>query len=129
MNLTPGYHVYLKDCELPEGFRKMSITQFLRFINTEQIPPKNVAIFGLDALLISSENPRECVKYILSKLRNANRQFRKNNNTILFIPQNDLYENSDIYCKIENKKVSISAVFGSRLQIADVGHYYAEFEF
>lgn len=129
MSLTQGYNLYLKECKLPEGFSKMSIIQFLRFIETEQTPPPNAAIFGLDTLLISSDNPRECVRYIMSKLRMANKSFRKNNNTFLFIPQNDLYENSDIYCKVENKKVSISAVFASRLQISDVGVYHAEFEF
>ena len=70
------------------------------------------------------------MKYIekdfqIEKLNEIARQ----ENTFLFVPQSRLYENSDIYCKIGEKRVSISPVFAGRLQISDVGVYHADFEF
>ena len=57
-------------------------------------------------------------------------RFREQENTFMFIPQNGLYGNDAIYCKVGEKRVNISPVFASRLQISDAGGYYhADFEF
>jgi len=129
MKFTSGYNLLLNIEDVPEGFRKMSIIQLLRDVKGDRNIPKDVAVVGLDTLLISSENSRESTKYLTAMLRSNNKRFREQENTFLFIPQNELYENSDIYCKIGEKRVSISPVFASRLQISDVGVYHADFEF
>lgn len=55
--------------------------------------------------------------------------FREKNMVFVFIPQKGLYENSDVYCKSGEKKVSISDLFASRLQILNEKVYHADFEF
>ena len=129
MRFMSGYNLLLNIEDVPDGFRKMSIIQLLRDMRGDRNIPKDVAVVGLDTLLISSENSRESTKYLTAMLRTNNKRFREQENTFLFIPQNELYENSDIYCKIGEKQVSISPVFASRLQILDVGIYHADFEF
>lgn len=129
MTFTSGYNVALKEMDIPEGFKKMSIIQFLRNIKDRKPFPEKTAVVGLDILLSASEYSRENVKYIMSKLRIGNKIFREENTVFVFIPQKGLYENSDVYCKSGDKKVSISDIFASRLQIQDVGVYHAEFEF
>ena len=129
MRFMSGYNLLLNIEDVPDGFRKMSIIQLLRDMRGDRNIPKDVAVVGLDMLLISSENSRESTKYLTAMLRTNNKRFREQENTFLFIPQNELYENSDIYCKIGEKQVSISPVFASRLQISDVGVYHADFEF
>ena len=130
MKFTSGYNLLLNIEDVPDGFRKMSITQLLRDVKGGRNIPKDVAVVGLDTLLISSENSRESTKYLTAMLRTDNKRFREQENTFLFIPQNELYENSDIYCKIGDTRVSISPVFAGRLQISsDVGIYHADFEF
>ena len=129
MRFVSGYNLLLNIEDVPEGFLKISIIQLLRDVKGGRNIPKNVAVVGLDTLLTSSENSRESTKYLTAMLRANNKRFRKQENTFLFIPQNELYENSDIYCKIGEKQVSISPVFASRLQISDVGVYHADFEF
>ena len=129
MRFMSGYNLLLNIEDVPEGFRKISIIQLLRDVKGGRNIPKDVAVVGLDTLLISSEDSRESTKYLTAMLRANNKRFRKQENTFLFIPQNELYENSDIYCKIREKQVSISPVFASRLQISDVGVYHADFEF
>lgn len=129
MRFVSGYNLLLNIEDIPDGFRKMSIIQLLRDVKGDGNIPKDVAVVGLDTLLISSENSRESTKYLTAMLRTNNKRFREQENTFLFIPQNELYENSDIYCKIGEKQVSISPVFASRLQISDVGVYHADFEF
>jgi len=105
------------------------IVQLLKNMKNGKKIPKDIAVIGLNTLLTSSENSRESIKYLMGMLRANNKMFRKQENTFLFIPQNELYENNDIYCKIREKRVSISPVFASRLQILDVGIYHADFEF
>jgi len=129
MKFTSGYNLLLKKEDIPEGFQKMSIVQLLRDIKGGKNIPKDVAVVGLDTLLISSENSRESIKYIMGMLRAHNKLFREQEKTFLFIPQNELYENSDIYCRKGERMVSISPIFASRLQILDVGVYHADFEF
>ena len=129
MRFMSGYNLLLNIEDVPDGFRKMSIIQLLRDVRGGRNIPKDVAVVGLDTLLISSENSRESRKYLTAMLRTNNKRFREQENTFLFIPQNELYENSDIYCKIGEKQVSISPVFAGRLQILDVGIYHADFEF
>ena len=129
MRFMSGYNLLLNIEDVPDGFRKMSIIQLLRDVKGDRNIPKDVAVVGLDTLLISSENSRESTKYLTAMLRANNKRFREQENTFLFIPQNGLYENSNIYCKIGEKRVSISPVFASRLQILDVGIYHADFEF
>ena len=129
MRFVSGYNLLLNIEDVPDGFRKMSITQLLRDVKGDRNISKDVAVVGLDTLLISSENSRESRKYLTAMLRINNKRFREQENTFLFIPQNELYENSDIYCKIGEKQVSISPVFAGRLQILDVGIYHADFEF
>ena len=129
MRFMSGYNLLLNIEDVPDGFRKMSIIQLLRDVKGDRNIPKDVAVVGLDTLLISSENSRESTKYLTAMLRANNKRFREQENTFLFIPQNGLYENSHIYCKIGEKRVSISPVFASRLQILDVGIYHADFEF
>ena len=129
MKFTSGYNLLLNIEDVPEGFLKMSVIQLLRDVKGGRNIPKDVAVAGLDTLLTSSENSRESTKYLTAMLRTNNKRFRRGENTFLFIPQKELYENSDIYCKIREKPVSISPVFASRLQISDVGVYHADFEF
>ncbi|MBU4500948.1 MAG: hypothetical protein KKA79_00025 [Nanoarchaeota archaeon] len=129
MTFISGYNVVLKEMDIPEGFKKISIIQFLRNIKDGKPFPEKAAVVGLDILLSASENSRENVKYIMSKLRIGNKIFREKNMVFVFIPQKGLYENSDVYCKSGDKKVSISDIFASRLQIRDDGLYHAEFEF
>ena len=130
MRFVSGYNLLLNIEDVPDGFRKMSIIQLLRDVKGDRNISKDVAVVGLDTLLISSENSRESRKYLTTMLRTNNKRFREQENTFLFIPQNELYENSDIYCKIGEKQVSISPVFASRLQISsDVEIYHADFEF
>lgn len=129
MKFTSGYNLLLKRGDIPEGFQKMSIVQLLKDMEDCKNIPKDVAVVGLDTLLTSSENSRESIKYLLKMLRMNNKLFREQENTFLFIPQNDLYENNDIYCGIGEGRISISPVFASRLQISDVGFYHADFEF
>ncbi len=129
MKFTSGYNLLLNIEDAPEGFRKMSIIQLLRDVKGGRNIPKDVAVDGLDTLLISSENSRESTKYLTAMLRTNNKRFREQENTFLFIPQNGLYENNDVYCKVGEKRVSISPVFASRLQISDEGIYHADFEF
>ena len=118
---TPSQRLTIKDFPINE--RPREDVQGGRNI------PKDVAVVGLDTLLISSENSRESTKYLTAMLRTDNKRFREQENTFRFIPQNELYENNEIYCKIGEKGVSISPVFASRLQILDVGVYHADFEF
>ena len=130
MKFTSGYNLLLNIEDVPDGLRKMSITRLLRDVKGDRNIPKDVAVVGLDTLLISSENSREGTKYLTTMLRTNNKRFREQENTFLFIPQNELYENSDIYCKIGDTRVSISPVFAGRLQISsDSGVYHADFEF
>lgn len=129
MKFTSGYNLLLRKEDIPEGFQKMSIIQLLINMNESRSTPGNVAVVGLDTLLLSSENSRETIKYLMKMLRTNNKLFRKQEITFMFVPQNELYENSDIYCKTGDRKVSISPVFASRLQISDVGVYHADFEF
>ena len=129
MRFVSGYNLLLNIEDVPDGFRKMSIIQLLRDVKDDRNIPNDIAVVGLDTLLISSKNSRESTKYLTAMLRTNNKRFREQENTFLFIPQNELYENSDIYCKIGEKQVSISPVFASRLQILDVGVYHADFEF
>ena len=118
---TPSQRLTIKDFPINE--RPREDVQGGRNI------PKDVAVVGLDSLLISSENSRESTKYLTAMLRTNNKRFREQENTFRFIPQNELYENNEIYCKIGEKRVSISPVFASRLQILDVGVYHADFKF
>jgi len=130
MKFTSGYNLLLNIEDVPDGFRKMSIIQLLRDVKGGRNIPKDVAVVGLDTLLISSENSRESTKYLTTMLRINNKRFREQENAFLFIPQNELYENNDIYCKIGDTRVSISPVFAGRLQIlSDAGVYHADFEF
>ena len=129
MKFTSGYNLLLNIEDVPDGFRKMSIIQLLRAVKGDRNIPKDVAVVGLDTLLISSENSRESTKYLTAMLRTDNKRFREQENTFLFIPQNELYVDNDIYCKIGEKRISISPVFAGRLQILDVGIYHADFEF
>ena len=132
MRFTTGYNLLLniEDIEdIPDGFRKMSIIQLLRDMRGGRKIPRDVAVVGLDTLLISSENSRESRKYLTAMLRANNKRFREGENTFLFIPRNELYVDNDIYCKIGEKRISISPVFAGRLQISDVGIYHADFEF
>jgi len=127
---VPGYNILLKPTEVPEGFEKMSIIQFLRYINRrEKQEKKKVVVTGLDALLLSSKDTRETMKYLMRALSEGNKLFKKENLTIIFAPQQELYENNDVYCKKDDKRVSISSIFASRLQIREVDLYYADFEF
>jgi len=129
MKFFSGYNLLLKREEIPEGFEKMSIIQLLRNTKFGVSIPKNVAIVGLDTLLLSSENSRECTRYLMTILRTNNKIFRKQENTFLFVPQDEMSENSNVYCKKGDKRVCISSIFASRLHINDVGVYYADFEF
>ena len=129
MKFTSGYNVLLNIEDVSNVFRKISIIQLLRNVKGGRNIPKDVAVVGLDTLLISSENSREGTKYLTVILRTDNKRFRGQENTFLAIPQNELCENDDIYCKIGAKRVSISPVFASRLQISDVGVYRADFKF
>lgn len=129
MTFTSGYNVALKEMNIPESFKRMSIIQFLRNIKDRKPCPEKNAIIGLDSLLSASEKSRENMKYIMTKLREGNKEFREKNIVFLFVPQRELYENSEVYCKAGDKKVSISGIFASRLQILDVGIYHADFEF
>ncbi|GFO96755.1 hypothetical protein ig2599ANME_0945 [groundwater metagenome] len=104
MTFTSGYNVALKEMDIPEDFKKMSIIQFLKDINDRKTFPEKTAVVGLDILLSASENSRENVKYIMSKLRAGNKIFREKNMVFVFIPQKGLYENSDVYCKSGEKK-------------------------
>jgi len=129
MTFTSGYNVALKEMDIPEGFKRMSIVQFLRNIKNRKFCPENTAIIGLDLLLSTSEKSREITKYIMTKLREGNKDFREKDTIFLFVAQKELYENSEVYCKAGDRKVSISGIFASRLQIMDVGIYHADFEF
>jgi len=129
MKYISGYNVLLEKEDIPEDFKKMSIIQLLRNMHHGKDIPKNLAVVGLDTLLLSSENIRQTTKYLMNMLRNNNKQFREQEKTFLFILQNELYENSDLYCRKGDRNVSISTVFASRLQILDVGVYHADFEF
>ena len=129
MKFTSGYNLLLNIEDVPDGFQKISIIQLLRNVKGGRNIPKDVAVVGLDTLLISSENSRESTKYLTAMLRTNNKRFGGQENTFLAIPQNELCENDDIYCKIGAKRVSISPVFASRLQISDVGVYRADFKF
>ena len=130
MRFISGYNLLLNIEDVPDGFRKMSIIQLLRDVKGDRNISKDVAVVGLDTLLISSENSRESRKYLTTMLRTNNKRFREQENAFLFIPQNELYENNDIYCKIGDTRVSISPVFAGRLQISsDAGVYHADFEF
>jgi hypothetical protein len=124
-----GYNVVLKNIEIPKGFEKVSIIQFLRNLRYGKSLPEKVAITGIDVLLCSIENPRWIVKYIMARLREKNRDFRRKNKVLLFIPNNDLYEDGEIYCKVGRKKAKISAIFASRLHITASYVYHADFEF
>jgi len=129
MKFTSGYNLLLRKEDIPDGFQKMSIIQLLRNMNGSKNIFENLAVIGLDTLLLSSGNSRGIIKYLMKMLRTNNKQFRKEEITFMFVPQNELYENSDIYCKTCDRKVSISPMFASRLQISYVGVYHADFEF
>ena len=129
MKFTSGYNLLLNIEDVSNVFRKINIIQLLRNVKGGRNIPKDVAVVGLDTLLISSENSRESTKYLTAMLRTNNKRFGGQENTFLAIPQNELCENDDIYCKIGAKRVSISPVFASRLQISDVGVYRADFKF
>lgn len=129
MNPTQGYNVLLKEDEPPEGFAKMSIIEFLREIRSGQELPKRVAIYGLESLLLTNEDSRAGTKFIRNMFRENNRLFREKGYTFLFIPRKELYVNRDVYLKAEDKKANVSSLFGLRLQIKEVGLYYADFEF
>ena len=129
MNPTQGYNVLLKEAEPPEGFAKMSIIKFLREIRRGQELPKKVAIYGLEGLLLTNEDSRAGTKFIRTMFRENNRLFRAKGYVFLFIPRKELYVNRDVYLKAEDKKAKVSLLFGLRLQIKEVGLYYADFEF
>jgi len=129
MNPTQGYNVLLKEDAPPEGFAKMSIIEFLREIRKGLELPKKVAIYGLESLLLTNEDSRAGTKFIRNMFRENNRLFRENGYVFLFIPRKELYVNRDVYLKAEDKKANVSSLFGLRLQIKEVGLYYADFEF
>lgn len=129
MNPTIGYNISLREEYPPEGFSKMSVIEFLRRVREKKKLPKKVAIYGLEILLLANKNLREATKSIRNILRANNKTFREMGYTFLFIPRKELYENSNVYLKAENKKANISSLFGLRLQIKDVGLYHADFEF
>ncbi len=129
MNLTQGYNVLLKEEEPPEGFVKMSIIEFLREIRRGQELPKRMAIYGLEILLLTSGESRATTKFIRNMFRENNRLFREKGYVFLFIPRKELYVNRDVYLRAEDKKANVSSLFGLRLQIKEVGLYYADFVF
>ena len=129
MNPTQGYNVLLKEEEPAEGFAKMSIIEFLRETRRGQELPKKVAIYGLESLLLTNKDSRAGTKFIRNMFRANNRLFREKSYTFLFIPRKELYVNRDVYLKAEDKKANVSSLFGLRLQIKEVGLYYADFEF
>ena len=77
MKFTSGYNLLLNIEAVPEGFLKMSIIQLLRDVKGDRNIPKDVAVVGLDTLLISSENSRESTKYLTAMLRSNNKRFRE----------------------------------------------------
>lgn len=129
MNPVQGYNVLLKEDELPEGFAKMSIIEFLRGIRRGNELPKKVAIYGLESLLLTNKDSRAGTKFIRNMFRANNRLFREKGYVFLFIPRKELYVNRNVYLKAEDKKANVSSLFGLRLQIKEVGLYYADFEF
>jgi len=129
VNPIQGYNVLLKEDEPPEGFVKMSIIKFLREIRRGQELPKRVAIYGLESLLLTNEDSRAGTKFVRNMFRENNRLFREKGYVFLFIPRKELYVNRDVYLKAEDKKANVSSLFGLRLQIKEVGLYYADFEF
>ena len=83
MRFVSGYNLLLNIEDVPDGFRKMSIIQLLRDVKGDRNISKDVAVVGLDTLLISSENSRESRKYLTTMLRTNNKRFREQENTCL----------------------------------------------
>jgi hypothetical protein len=89
MRFMSGYSLLLNIEDVTDGFQKMSIIHLLRDMRGGRNTPKDMAVVGLDTLLISSENSKESTKYLTTMLRTNNKRFREQENTFLFIPQNE----------------------------------------
>lgn len=106
---------------------RMSIIEFLRYVQREERLPLNLAVFGLDSLLYYSEDPGKISKYTRNILQDG-ANFLVRGNYIIQIVINgeiEVVESSERpRVNYKNKQFLLYPIFG-RVRQVDLKHFIA----
>lgn len=106
--------------EFEEIDEKLSIIEFLRKLYRKQSIPQKIAITGLEDALLSGE---ETARYIRTILVNSTNIIRTK--IIQIQVDGELVLNKEAKIRYKSKEISLTPIFGSRIQQKTIGYFHS----
>ena len=103
----------------------MSIINFLRLLNHNEIIPKKIKVLGLERFLTIED--RDLSKFVHNLLSQNASNLLKKNHIVLFPVSHISLDTEPRLGKPEDKPIRLVPIFGNRLEQIDIGYFFAPF--